>query len=144
MSTRKELLTELKNKVAEIVAPIPVEIWPGEQAVFNDSLRWPIVYVAYDGLAADRDMELGGSPQHALWERIFFFSVFVATRDGVDAGYEQALDLLETLEEALTGFVSSVVRAEWSMSAAESLIHAEQRQWLYQQPWQIKSIKERI
>ena len=144
MSTRKDIRAAVITAIEALVAStVTVDSWSGEEAAFNEANAWPAVYVAYVGLVAGDDEEVGSSTTYVTGYDIM---VFVAAKTTTSsAGDEQAMDILETIEQGMSGTeIASTGYAELHPSFAggrcEARLEVRLCQYLYGQAWRIPGV----
>ena len=130
---RWELLSAFRDKV-EQVSGVYTDVWNGVDHAFNIQEKWPAVFVAYEGCSYEILEELGVT----TWERAFRLGVYVCARST-----EEALSLLDKLEQGLTGEQISPDVSPLEPSVDEELIAAELDFLLYGQSYECKELQSK-
>ena len=138
MSLRKDIRSGIIAAIEALVAStVTVAKWSGEDAAFNDDRNWPSVYVSYAGMASEPGEELGA----VTYFRDMRFDVYVGCRTtSTEDGDDQAMDLLETIEEGITG---TEIAAAGILEPAgeEGLVAASMGRFLYGQAWRLQNLE---
>ena len=143
-SLRSDIRTGFISEVETLLPGIAVSAWRGEEFAFNESRTFPSVYVAYFGMECGEDEEISGATTYL---RDFSIRVFVCTKTTVSDGYGdmQAIDILETLEEGLSGkVIAGCGEARLSNEIdgqAELLLAAHREYYLYSQAYRIMGLE---
>lgn len=144
MSLRADIRTDIIAKLGVLLPVITISSWRGEEYAFNESRTFPSVYVAYFGMDCGEDEELSGA---TTYSRDFSIRLFVCTKTTVVDGYGdvQAIDILETIEEGLSGAeIASCGEARLSNEIdgqAELLLAAHREYYLYGQAYRIMDLE---
>lgn len=144
MSLRADIRADFVSKVEALLPSVTISAWRGEDYAFNESRTFPSVYVAFCGLECGDDEELHGA---ATYIRDFIIRIYICTQTTVADGYGdvQAMDLLETIEEGITGeVIASCGEARLSNEIdgqAEALLAAHLDYYLYSQAYRIMDLE---
>jgi len=126
-------LQAFKDKVAS-VSGVYTDIWDGVESAFNVQEVWPACFVAYTGCDFDMQEELGV----ATWVRNFHFAVYVCT-----TSVQEALEILDRLEEGLVGERLMSGLSPLSPDISEELVAAEAGYLLYVQGYMCEQLESR-
>lgn len=143
-SLRADIRAAFITKIEALLPTITIAAWRGDEYAFNDSRSFPSVYVAYFGMDCGEDEELRGA---TTYSRDFSIRIFVCTKTTIADGYGdvQAIDMLEVLEEGLSGekiFGCGEARLSNEIDGqAELLLAVHREYYLYSQAYRIMDLE---
>jgi hypothetical protein len=138
MSDRTNIKADLLAKISAANPGVGIELWDGEEAVFNSAHAWPSIAVAYAGTEFGEDEEIG--PVATTYARNHVFQVFVCTlhASGIE-GDTQAMTIMENAEKTVAGqLIAGLGLAE---IIGEELVHVHMGRFLYVQTWKINLLE---
>lgn len=120
MASRATILEALRAKVAALLPGVTVELYDGDDRIFNDDASFPHAAVALSRISPSPLLEVGADPgvDQATYVQGFEFEVILATcdtdPDTLD-GYGAGLAYLDTLEAGLNGHhLASPQKLTWT------------------------------
>lgn len=143
-SLRADIRAAFIARIEALLPTITISAWRGDEYAFNESRAFPSIYVAYFGMDCGEDEELSGATTYL---RDFSIRIFVCTKTTRADGYGdvQAIDILEVLEEGLTGEkISGCSEARLSNEIdgqAELLLAVHREYYLYSQAYRIMDLE---